>query len=1372
MSTPSDRVSNLTPEQRALLEQRLRGIRVSPRGEAIARRPVEGCHPLSSGQRRLWFLHLLDPGSPLYNVPRAYRLRGALDVAALRRALGAVEERHAVLRARFVERGGEPEMVVGPTGAARLPVVDLRGVPAAWREDEAWRRVREAAARPFRLADEPPLHAWLFRLAGDDHVLLLSVHHVAADEWSTRVLARDLSAAYAAALAGGPATLRALPLQYADWAAWERERLQGPGLEHRLAWWRERLAGAPPLDLPGDQPRPPARSFRGAVHPFRLPAGTRERCAGLARESRATPFAVLLAAFQLLLHRYTGQDDVVVGSPSAGRTRAELEELVGFFVNTLAIRVDAGGDPAFRELLRRAGEAAAGAVAHQEVPFDRLVEELRPERDPSRPPLVQVALAFQNVPGEPPSLPGVRAEAAEVDNGTAKFDLTLFLYDEPAGLRGRLEFAADLFDPATAARFAEHFARLLDGALAAPDRPASTLPLLGDGERRRLLEEAHGSPRPRPRDASLAELFAARVAASPDAVAVEHGDERVTYAELDARAGRLAGRLAAAGVRPGDRVALLGERSVELVAAMLAVVRAGAAYVPLDPAHPPDRRRGIVEDAGARVLLACRGSEEYEVRSTLQTAASGDDAPPGDGVSSRTSYSVLRTSFPDSLAYVVYTSGSTGAPKGVMVPHRAVARLVGADLAPLGPGDAVAHLSNPAFDAAVWEVWAALLGGARLVVLDRDVVLAPGRLGREVAERGVTALFLTTSLFNLVAREAPSALAPLRHAVFGGEAADPHAVRAVLRAGAPERLVNGYGPTEAAVFATFHRVEGLADEAPSVPIGRSLAGDRAYVLDAHGEPAPPGVPGELCLGGDGLAWGYLGRPELTAGRFVPDPFGGEPGARLYRTGDRVRRRGDGALEHLGRLDGQVKLRGFRIEPAEIEAALAAHPAVAEAVVVVREDGGERRLAAYVVPAQGSAPSAAELRGHLAGRLPAYMVPASFTPLAAIPVTSSGKTDRRALPAPGAPPAAAASGEPRDMLEHQVAAIWRELLDCGPVGIRDDFFELGGHSLLAVRMLGRVEERFGRRVPLSALFAGATVEGVAAALQREWPAGAADDVVTLNPEGTRPPLFYFHGDVGGGGLYGLALARFLSADQPLHLLPPLRPEPGGAGPGIGEMARRHLEVVRRVQPSGPYRLGGYCNGGLVAFEAARLLEIAGERVERVLVVQASAEAAYYRGPLRAAALLGRLRGGSAAERADRLVAAADHLRDLNRELRGHAAGVASLLWLKVRRKLRRDAVGGGPVDAGPAQREEGERDLRVKHMLRAVRAYLPGRYGGRVTLFWTEGSPRLPGDDTMGWRRVARDVEVVTVPGTHDSCVSVHLEDLAARMSKCLEQDRR
>ncbi|MEW5928180.1 MAG: amino acid adenylation domain-containing protein [Gemmatimonadota bacterium] len=1361
-----------------MLEQRLRGIRVSPRVDAIARRPVEGSHPLSSGQGRLWFLHLLDPESPLYNVPRAYRLRGPLNAAVLRRALGAVEERHAVLRARFVERGGEPEMVVGPAGAARLPLVDLRGVPAARREGEAWRRVREAAARPFRLADEPPLRAWLFCLAGDDHVLLLCVHHVAADEWSVRVLARDLSAAYAAAAAGGPAALPALPLQYADWAAWERERLDGPGMEQHLAWWRERLAGAPPLDLPGDRPRPPVRSFRGAVHPFLLPAGTRERCAALARESRATPFAALLAAFQLLLHRYTGQDDLVVGSPSAGRTRAELEALVGFFVNTLAIRVDAGGDPAFRELLRRAGEAAAGAVAHQEVPFDRLVEELRPERDPSRPPLVQVALAFQNVPGEPPSLPGVRAEASEVDNGTAKFDLTLFLYDEPAGLRGRLEYAADLFDRGTAARFAEHFARLLAGALAAPDRPASALPLLGDDERRTVLAEAHGAARARPRDASLAELFAERAAASPDAVAVEHGDERVTYAGLDARAERLARRLAAAGVRPGDRVALLGERSVALVAAMLGVVRMGAAYVPLDPGHPADRLRRIVEDAGARVLLACgNGSEEYEVRSTLHTVGQADGGSSSeDEVSLRTSYSVLRTSFPDSLAYVVYTSGSTGAPKGVMVPHRAVARLVeGCDLAPLGPGDAVAHLSNPAFDAAVWEVWGALLGGARLVVLGRDAALAPARLGRELAERGVTAVFLTTSLFNLVAREAPAALASLRHVVFGGEAADAHAVRAVLRAGAPERLVNAYGPTEATVFATSHRVPSLADDAASVPIGRPLAGDRAYVLDAHGQPAPPGVPGELCLGGDGVAWGYLGRPELTAGRFVPNPFGGEPGARLYRTGDRVRRRGDGALEHLGRLDGQVKLRGFRIEPAEIEAALAAHPAVAEAVVVVREDGGEKRLAAYVVPARGSAPSAAELRGHLAGRLPAYMVPASFTPLAAVPVTSSGKTDRRALPAPDAPAAGAGSEGPRDMLEHQVAAIWRELLGCGPVGIRDDFFELGGHSLLAVRMLGRVEERFGRRVPLSTIFAGATVEGVAAALRREWPAGAADDVVTLNPEGTRPPLFFLHGDVGGGGLYGLALARFLGADQPLHLLPPLRPEPGGAGPGIAEMARRHLEVVRRVQPSGPYRLGGYCNGALVAFETARLLEAAGERVERLLVVQASAEAAYYRGALRAAALLGRLLGRSAEDRADRLVAAADHLRAFHRELRAHAAdgaaGVASLLWRKARRKLRRGGVRPDAVSPGGARStsaEESERDLRVKHMLRAVRAYLPGRYGGRVTLFWTQESHALAGDPTMGWRKVARHVEVVAVPGTHDSCVSVHLEDLAAGMSARLE----
>ncbi len=1377
MDDPSDRASSLSESRRALLEKRVRGIGVIPRAGAIARRPVEGSHPLSFAQRRLWFLHALDPRSPLYNVPRACRLAGPLDVAALRRALGAVVERHAVLRARFVERGGEPEQVVGAAGAARLPVVELGGVPAALREREAWRRVGEAAARPFDLAAEPPLRAWLFRLGAADHLLLLSVHHVAADEWSTRVLARDLSAAYAAALRGGPAALPALAVQYADWAAWERERLHEAALEPHLAWWRERLAGAPPLDLAGDRPRPPARSFRGAVHPFGLPAALRERCAELARESRVTPFAVLLAAFQLLLHRYTGADDLVVGTPSAARTRPELEEVVGFFVNTLPVRVSLEGGPTFRELLRRAGDAAAGALAHQEVPFDRLVEELRPDRDPSRAPLVQVVLALQNVPAEPLALPGVRADVTEVDTGTAKFDLTLFLYEDGAGLRGRLEYAADLFDRATAARFAEHYARLLASALAEPDRPASTLPLLDDAERRRLLDEPNRTARPYPRDASLPELFAARAAATPGAVALEHGDERVTYAELDARAGRLARRLAEAGVAPGDRVGLLMERSTPLVAAMLGTLRAGAAYVPLDPSHPADRLRAILADAGARVLLAA-GAAPPGLAGAARVLDAAGDAAAGTATGAPAPIAVPGG---DGLAYVIYTSGSTGAPKGVMVPHRAVARLVlETDLAQVAPGDAVAHLANPAFDAATWEVWAALLNGARVVILDRDVALSPARLRRELAARGVGALFLTTSLFNLVAREAPAAFAGVRHVLFGGEAADPHAVRAVLRAGPPGELVNVYGPTETTVFATWHRVHAAADHAHSVPIGRPLANTRAYVLDAGMEPAPVGVPGELYVGGDAVAWGYLGRPDLTGERFVPDPFGAEPGARLYRTGDRVRRPPSGELEHLGRLDAQVKIRGFRIEPAEVEAVLAAHPAVGEAVVVVREDGGEKRLAAYAVPAPGAAPSPAELRGHLAARLPAYMVPATVTLLDAVPVTSSGKADLRALPAPGAPAAAAGFVAPRDMLEHQVAATWRELLGGGPVGIRDDFFERGGHSLLAVRMLGRVEERFGRRVPLSVLFSSATVEGLAAALRREWPAGAADAVVTLNPEGTRPPLFFLHGDVGGGGLYGLALARFLGAGQPLHLLPPLRPDAAGTGPGIREMARRQVEVLRGVRPSGPYRLGGYCNGGLVAFEMARLLEAAGERVERLLVVQASAEAAYFAGALRAAGVLGRLAGGTAAERMDRQVAAADHLRDFHRELRAHpargAAGVASLLWLKARRKLTRNGGergGGAPEPAGqPGQPtpEAGERELRVRHMLRAVRAYLPGRYGGRVTLFWTDEAHPLPWDPTLGWREVAREVEVVPIPGTHDSCVSVHLDALAERMSECLRRE--
>ncbi|HEX2188169.1 MAG TPA: amino acid adenylation domain-containing protein [Longimicrobiaceae bacterium] len=1182
MDPVAERIAALPPAKRALLEAKLRVSEARlPAGPALVRRGGGDGAPLSFSQQRLWFLHALDPGSALYNVPRAFRLRGRLDAAALRRALEAVVARHEVLRTRIVSGDGVPRQTVEPAGAVPLPVVHLAGLPDGVRAREALARLRDAAAQPFDLSAGPVLRAALLRLGPDEHLLLLTVHHVASDGWSTHVLAADLSAAYAAALRGEPAALPELPLQYADYAAWQRERLAGSALDGELGYWREKLAGAEVLELPADHPRPPVQSFRGRKHGFAISPALRDRCRTLAGEARATPFMVLLSAFYALLGRYTGRTDLLVGSPVAGRSRSEVEPLVGFFVNTLPLRGDLAGDPSFRQLVARTRETAMSAMLHQEVPFERLVEELRPERDPSRSPLVQVMFALQNTPPQVLALPGATAEPVEIDLGIAKFDLTLFLHEEGPGPRGVLEYAADLFEPETAARIAARFVRLLEGAAAAPDRPLSSLALLDPAERLHLTEGVNRTERPFPRDASLPGLFAARAAASPGSVALEHGGTRTTYAELDERSCRLAGALAAAGVEPGGRVGLLLERSPRMVEAMLGVLRAGGAYVPLDPSHPPERLRAVAEDAGVRVLLA-RGAvppalvgaaRVLDVDEALSAAPLAPRWSPGGG----------------DPAYVIYTSGSTGTPKGVVVSNRAVARLVvGTDYVRLGPGDAVAHLANPAFDAATWEVWGALLNGARLVVVDRDDAISPARLRAVLRDRGVSALFLTTALFNTVAREAPDAFATVRHVLFGGEACDPAAVRRVLDAGAPERLLHVYGPTETTTFATWHPVAELP-EGRTVPIGLPVADARAYVLDAQMEPVPAEVPGELYVGGDGVAAGYAGRPGLTAERFLPDPFSREPGARMYRTGDRVRRRPGGELEFLGRVDRQVKVRGFRIEPGEVEAVLGGFPGAEGVAVTVREDAsgapGGRRLVAYAAP---DSLDVEALRRFARERLPDYMVPAAWVLLAGLPLTPNGKVDRPRLPAPELPAASARYAAPRDMLEDQVAAIWEELLGVQPVGIRDDFFELGGHSLLAVRMMSRVEERFGRAVPLAALFAGATVADLAAALRREWPEGDAEPVVTLNGDGARPPLFFLHGDVSGGGLYGLTLARCLGADQPLHLLPPLHPDPGETGPGVREMARRQLETIRGVQPRGPYRLGGYCNGGLVAYEAARLL----------------------------------------------------------------------------------------------------------------------------------------------------------------------------------------
>ena len=1131
MTDLADRLAGLSPAKLKLLARRLAGTTPLPPGP-VPRRAARGPLPLSSAQQRLWFLERSGLGGAVLTIPAAVRLRGRLDEAALRRALGEIVGRHEVLRTRFAEVAGMPVQSVAPHRPLPLPRASLMALPPAARPGELRRLAGAEAARPFDLGRGPLLRAVLLALGPEEHVLLLTLHHVVADAWSLGLFMGELAALYAAFAGGAPSPLPEPPLQYGDFALWQREWLAGPAAAEQLAWWRRRLAGAPPeLRLPADRPRPAGLARRGRRQPLAVPPPLCQAVARLGAEQGATTFMVLAAAFAVLLGRYSGEDDLLVGTPIANRNRPEVEGLMGLLANTLPLRLDLAGDPTWGELVARVQAVALGAFAHQELPFDRLVEELRPERRLAVHPLFQVVLVFQNAPFEPPALPGLALGLAESYGGAAQYDLTLDLFARGGALAGWLEFDAGLFDPATVARLGAHFLALLADAAAHPGRRVAEAGLLGPAERQLLLREWNGAaPAVEAPPACLHELFAAQARRTPEAVAVVCGEERLSYRELAARARLLAGRLAAAGVGPEARVALLLERSAALVVAVLGVLEAGAAYLPLDPALPPQRLALLLADAGARVAVT-----SPELRQLLPEAPALRLcllAPDGTAADAAPEPKAPPAAAParvqaQNLAYVIYTSGSTGAPKGVLVTHANVVRLVSAtaSLFDFGAADVWSLLHSYAFDFSVWELWGALLHGGRLVVVPLDIARRPAALAALLLREGVTVLNQTPSAFQLLAPELAGA-APRRlprWIIFGGEALAPASLCSWFEHCGQDgpRLVNMYGITETTVHVTW-RPLGPADcrragDTASV-LGRALPDLELYLLDRGLEPVPIGVAGEIAVGGAGLARGYLARPELTAERFVPDPWSGRPGARLYRSGDLGRYLADSDLAYLGRLDQQVKVRGFRVEPGEIEAALGRCAGVRQAAVVATEAApGDRRLVAYVAPEPGAALSVAELRGALRAELPDYMVPAGPVILAALPLTAHGKIDRAALPAlaaAGDGGGGATGGEgsgraPAGPVEELLAALWEELLGTGRVTADDDFFALGGHSLLAARLVARIAQSCGVELALRAVFDAPTLARLAGAVEaaRRADAGAAAPPLRPVPRDGELPLSF-------------------------------------------------------------------------------------------------------------------------------------------------------------------------------------------------------------------------------------------------------------------------
>ncbi|MGA3562548.1 amino acid adenylation domain-containing protein [Melissospora conviva] len=1056
-------------------------------------------YPPSYGQQRLWFLDRFQPGNPVYNIPVAYRVDGPLDVAALREALRLVVARHDTLRTTFAEVAGEPVQVVNPGLSCELDLVEPDGPDLAGRRLSAVELVRAEARAPFDLAAGPLLRARLIRVAAEEHYLSLCLHHCICDAWSLSVLFAELRAAYAALRAGTPPTLDPLPAQYADFARWQREKLSEETLHRQLDYWSGQLTGAPALlTLPTDRPRPAIASYRGQVHYFTLDAPLARRLRRFSQEQGVTMFMTLLAGFAALLSRYSGQDDVVVGTPIAGRSHPDLEPLIGFFVNTLALRIRTDGAPDFRTVLGRAKEAVLGGLANADLPFEKLVEQLRPERSMSHAPVFQTQLIVLNTPQGALDLAGTRVASLHVDSGTAKFDLSLVA--EVGGedaMRLAMEYDTALFDAATVERFGRHLRTLLEAAVADPGRQVAEIGLLSDAERWQTVLDWNATGCELPPAATALDLIEAAQELGDSTVTGPDGT--VTGRRLLEDAARLATLLRRRGVAPDTPVGICLDRGVRMLGAVLGSWHAGAGYLPLDPALPAERLRYMLQDSGARVVVTRRAVRD-KLAGTLATApvliCLDDDAAELTAAPADTPAEPMH---PDSLAYLIYTSGSTGRPKGVAVPHRGVVNLLAAfgDELGLTPADRFAAVTTLSFDISVLELLLPLVSGAQLVIVASAVAGDGAALRRLLAEEGVTAMQATPATWRLLLA-AGGTPAALRVRLCGGEALPRDLADALAADGAA--LWNCYGPTETTVWSTTTRTTGTG----LVDLGPPIANTEIYLLDAAGRPVPPGIVGEVHIGGYGVVRGYHGSAGRTAGVFVPDPFGDRPGARLYATGDLARRRADGRLEFLGRADHQVKVRGFRVELGEIEETLRAHRRVADAVVTTWSAGPEDvRLVGYLVPA-GDEPADGlheQLREWLASRLPAYLIPSVLMLLPALPLNANGKTDRGALPPPDWRAAAGAEPvAPRTPVEEVLAEVWQEVLGVARVGADDNFFALGGHSLLATRALGRLAEIFEMEVPIRLLFETPTVAGLAAALTRAEPTpGHVESVARLRRE---------------------------------------------------------------------------------------------------------------------------------------------------------------------------------------------------------------------------------------------------------------------------------
>lgn len=1363
MSGTFKRVAGLTSEQKRVLLERL--LREKARQSKS--------FPLSFAQERLWFLNQLEPGSPFYNVPVVVRLAGRLIIPALERTLNEIVSRHEILRTYFPMADGLPVQVIAPAKLATLPLVDLSELSEAERDLESRRIVSEEAQYGFDLTQRPALRLRLLRLGEEDHVAILIMHHIISDGWSMGILVQEIAMLYIAFVKGEQSPLPDLPIQYADYAVWQRQWLEGEVLQDQLLYWKQKLGGAlPVLELPTDRPRPAIQSYCGDVQSMELEQALSASLKQLSRQKGVTTFMLMLAAFKVLLYRYSGQQDIVVGTPTAGRNRAEIEGLIGFFVNTLVMRSQLIGECSFSEVVSREKEVVLEAFRHQDVPFERLVVELQPARSLSYTPLFQVMFTLDSVQPETLSLPDLTLSTFEPDLKTAKFDLTLTVIDSQ-NLAVAIEYNTDLFDGSTISRMLDHFHNLLEGISANPEQQISTLPILSEVERHQLIFDWNDTAIDYLSNVCIHELFEAQVERTPDGIALVFDEQRLTYADLNRRANQLAHYLRDIGVGPEALVGICLERSTEMIIAVLGVLKAGGAYVPLDPDYPTERLAFIIEDAGVSVLLTERGLlqgfEHHVVKVVwLDSECEAIAKQKADNPASK-----VRA---ENLAYVIYTSGSTGQPKGVMIDHHGICNRLqwGQQAHPLTESDSLLQATSLSFDVSVVEVFPPLIAGARLVIARPGGSQDTAYLVKVMAEHKVTVANFVPSLLQVLIEEAGiDECKYLKQVVAGGEPLQSELKdRFLARLGA--ELYNLYGPTETSVDATSWRCDPGGKHG-IVPIGRPLANIQTYILRPDFQPAPIGIPGELYIAGAGLAHGYLNRPDQTAEKFIPNPFSDEPGARMYKTGDVVRYLPDGNIEFISRVDYQVKVRGFRVELGEIEAVIAQYQGVKE-VAVLAVDPMQLRasiqrtaaasvdnqpiIVAYIAPEQESALEAGKLRSFLKNKLPNYMLPSAFVLVQSLPLTLNGKIDRRALLGSGQ----IISGSenefvtPRDLLELHLAHIWEDVLGVDSVGVHDNFFELGGHSLLAVRLMARIQQSFGKELPLATLFEGATVEHLACVLRRQAQPDPWSPLVAIKGGGSKRPFFCVH-PAGGNVLCYLDLARHLDPDQPLYAFQ----SRGLSGhqpvcTNISEMVSLYIAAMRRVQPEGPYLLGGWSVGGIIAFELAHQLEAQGERVDLLVLIDTRAPEDDERFTEEDDVMVMASFGQHLGLALERLDISYDHFMSLDLDER--------LVWVMEEAKR----AGVAPPDITLSQ-IRGLFEV-FKANVKAVAEFAPRKAGYRIVLLeaserLTDAAERL----AAGWDELTEDgIKVVEVPGNHFTMIrEPHVRFTAERLSRCIDE---